>query len=69
MLEFAGVDRPPLLGCERDEVRVDGRSTGFERVMTLYGFFRSVGWNVLLQFSQTSPYWSAAPHFGHSPFT
>ena len=32
-----------------------------------YGFLSSVAEYTLLQFSHTSPYWSFAPQFGHSP--
>src|SRR5438034_8821230 len=43
------------------------RSSGLAPVSTEYGFLSSVGAYVELQFSQTSPYWSLVPHFGHSP--
>ena len=55
-------------GVREPEEEVLGlRSTGVAPVSVEYGFLRSVGAYTELQFSQASPYWSLAPHFGHSP--
>ena len=43
------------------------RSSGVAPLSAEYGFFRSVGAYTAPQTSQLSPYWSFAPHFGHSP--
>ncbi len=42
-------------------------STGAAPDKAEYGFFRSVGEYTAPQTSQLSPYWSFAPHLGHSP--
>src|SRR3954463_619939 len=42
-------------------------STGFAPESTEYGLRNSVAEYTLEQFSQASPYWSLAPHTGHSP--
>src|SRR3569833_1145981 len=42
-------------------------STGVAPDSAEYGFFSSVGEYTAPQTSQESPYWSFAPHFGHSP--
>ncbi len=44
-------------------------STGVAPDSTEAGCFNSVGEYTAPQTSQLSPYWSFAPHFGHSPFT
>src|SRR5438445_1717584 len=41
--------------------------TGVAPVRVEYGSSRSVGAYTALHTSQESPYWSLAPHFGHSP--
>ena len=42
-------------------------STGVAPDKAEYGFFSSVGAYTAPQTSQLSPYWSLAPHLGHSP--
>ncbi len=42
-------------------------STGVAPDSAEYGFFSSVGEYTAPQTSQESPYWSFAPHLGHSP--
>jgi hypothetical protein len=45
----------------------DCRSSGRAPETAEYGFFSSLAVYAAPQLSQLSPYWSCAPHFGHSP--
>src|SRR3954452_23194129 len=45
----------------------DDLRTGVAPEIVEYGFLRSVGAYTAPHTSHESPYWSLAPHFGHSP--
>ena len=73
----SGCSRPSWVHCSRKPTQRGSlslkkkcsllRSSGVAPLSTEYGFFRSVGAYTAPQTSQLSPYWSFAPHFGHSP--